>query len=107
MLSMKKLAVLISDVGTGSNLQAIIGAIESKKLNAKIDVVIGDTPKAPGLKRAKNHKLKIETCSKKENLLALLEKYNPDFAVLAGWKQIVTDEVLDKFKNHILNLHPV
>ena len=103
---MKKLAVLISTVGTGSNLQAIIDAIEADKLNAKIALVISDSKEALGLKRAKKHSLKIAICPKKEDLLLILEKLKPDYSVLAGWKQIVSDEVIDKFQNRILNLHP-
>src|SRR4030067_2947788 len=103
---MKKLAVLISTVGTGSNLQAIIDAIEAKKLNAKITLVISDSKEALGIKRAKKHSLKIALCPKKEDLLPVLEMMNLDYIVLAGWKQIVSDEVIDKFQNRILNLHP-
>src|SRR3990167_7955445 len=103
---MNKLAVLISNYGTGTNLQAIINAIEKKKLNAQIVAVISDTKNAPGLDRAKSHKLKIAISPKKENLLPLLEKYNPDYVVLAGWKQVVTDDVIDAYENRILNLHP-
>ena len=103
---MKKLAVLISTVGTGSNLQAIIDAIEANKLNTKIALVISDSKEAFGIKRAKKHSLKIAICPKKEDLLPILEKITPDYIVLAGWKQIVSGEIIDKFQNRILNLHP-
>ena len=103
---MKKLAVLISTVGTGSNLQAIIDAIEADKLNAKIALVISDSKEAFGIRRAEKHGLKVAICPKKENLLPILEAIKPDYVVLAGWKQIVSDEVIAKFQNHILNLHP-
>ena len=103
---MKKLAVLISTVGTGSNLQAIIDAIEADQLNAKIALVISDSKEAFGIRRAEKHGLKVAICSKKENLLPILKAIKPDYVVLAGWKQIVSDEVIAKFQNHILNLHP-
>lgn len=103
---MKNLAVLISNVGTGTNLQAIIDGIENGKIKGKIVVVISDTPQALGLQRAKKHKLKIAICPKKEDLLPHLKRYNPDFICLAGWKQIVTDEVIDTFVDRILNVHP-
>ena len=103
---MKKLAVLISTVGTGSNLQAIIDAIEADKLNAKIVLVISDSKEAFGIRRAEKHGLKVAICPKKENLLPILEAIKPDYVVLAGWKQIVSDEVIAKFQNRILNLHP-
>lgn len=103
---MRKLAVLISNYGTGTNLQAIIDATKKKRINAKIVTVISDTKDALGVKRAKKHKIKIAICSKKENLLPLLQKYQPDYICLAGWKQIITDVVIDTFKNRILNVHP-
>ena len=103
---MIKLAVLISTVGTGSNLQAIIDAIEADKLNAKIALVISDSKEAFGIRRAEKHGLKVAICPKKENLLPILEAIKPDYVVLAGWKQIVSDEVIAKFQNRILNLHP-
>ncbi len=103
---MNKLAVLISNYGTGTNLQAIIDAIESKKLNAQIAIVISDTSKTPGLERAKKHKIKTTISPKKEDLLPILKKYNPDFVVLTGWKQIIINNVIDTFNNRILNVHP-
>lgn len=103
---MKKLVVLISNKGTGTNLQAIIDSIESGKINAKILAVISDTQDAKGLERARKHNLPIEISPKKEDLLALLQKLNPDYVCLTGWKQIVTDQVIDAFPNKILNLHP-
>ncbi len=101
-----KLAILISNAGTGTNLQAIIDAIEKNELNAKIVAVISDKTESGGLERAKKHNLKIEICPKKEDLLSLLQKINPDYICLAGWKQIILDEVIVAYPNKILNLHP-
>ena len=98
---MKKLAVLISNKGIGTNLQAIIDATKSKKINAQITAVISDTTDAFGLKRAKKHKIPIKISPKKENLLKILKKISPDYICLAGWKQIITDEVIDTFQNNI------
>ena len=107
MTSLKtKLVVLISDAGTGTNLQAIIDGIEQGKINAEIIAVISDKADAPGLERARKHNLDIEICSKKEDLLALLQKLNPDFICLAGWKQIILDDIIIAYPNKILNLHP-
>ncbi|MBI2074711.1 MAG: hypothetical protein HYT83_02615 [Candidatus Levybacteria bacterium] len=103
---MKRLAVLISNKGTGTNLQAIINGIENKKVNAKIVVVINDVEDALGLNRARKYNLPIVICPKKENLLGILKKYKVDFVCLAGWKQIITDEVIYALHNRILNTHP-
>ena len=101
-----KLVVLISNAGTGTNLQAIIDGVEAKKINAEISAVVSDKVDAPGLERARKHSVHIEICSKKEDLLPLLQKLSPDFICLAGWKQIVLDEVINTYPNKILNLHP-
>lgn len=101
-----RLVVLISNAGTGTNLQAIIDGVESKKIKADIVAVVSDKPDALGLERARKHNLPIEICPKKEHLLPLLKKLNPDYICLAGWKQIILDEVILAFPNKILNLHP-
>lgn len=103
---MKKLAVLISNAGIGSNLQAIIEAIKNDTLKAEVAVVISDKEDAKGLERAKENKIPTEICSTSDTLLPLLKKYNPDFICLTGWKLIITDDVLEKHKNRILNIHP-
>jgi len=101
-----RIAVLISNAGTGTNLQAIIDGIDAGRIKANIAAVICDKPDAQGLERAKKHNLPIELCSKKEDLLPLLKKLNPDYICLAGWKQKILDEVVLAFPNKILNMHP-
>lgn len=101
-----RIAILISNAGTGTNLQAIIDGMESGKIKAEIAAVVSDKEDAKGLERAKKHNLKIEICPKKEDLLSLLKKLQPDYICLAGWKQIILDEVILAFPNKILNLHP-
>lgn len=103
---MKKLTVLISNKGTGTNLQAIIDGCSLAKINAKVVVVVSDTKEALGLDRARKYNLKIEICPKKEDLFGLLKKYNPDFICLTGWKQIILDEVINAFPEKIINTHP-
>ena len=69
---MKRLAVLISNAGTGTNLQAIIDAIKNNQLNAKISIVVSSDKDAFGLVRAKKNKIPTEICLKKENLFPQL-----------------------------------
>ena len=102
----KRLAVLISNTGTGTNLQAIINGIESKKINAIIVLVLSDTEKSLGLTRAKKYNLPIKIVPKKEGLLIVFKQFDPDFICLAGWKQIIVDKVIDAYENRILNIHP-
>jgi phosphoribosylglycinamide formyltransferase-1 len=101
-----KIAILISNAGTGTNLQSIIDGIAQGKIKAEIAAVVSDKTDAPGLERAKKHNLPIEICQKKENLLTILTSLHPDYICLAGWKQIILDEVILAFPNKILNLHP-
>src|SRR5689334_15184062 len=88
------LVVLISDAGTGTNLQAIIDATEENEINADIRAVVCDKAGAPGLERARKHNIKIEICERKEALLEVLQKLAADYICLAGWKQIILDEVI-------------
>ena len=101
-----KLVVLISDAGTGTNLKAIIDGVSSGKVNAEVCAVISDKINAVGLEHARMNNLKIEICEQKDALLSLLQKLNPDYICLAGWKQVILDEVIDAYPNKILNLHP-
>lgn len=103
---MKRLVVLISDVGKGSNLQAILAAIDSKELHMELVATISDTKKAAGLTFAKKHKIPIKICANKKYLLPVLVRLKPDYIALAGWKQIILDEVIEAFPKRILNLHP-
>lgn len=105
-MNLLKIAVLISNAGTGTNLGAIIDATEKGKLNAEICAVVSDKVESLGLERARAHGLKIEICPKKEELKSLLDKINPDYICLAGWKQMILDEVILAYPNKILNLHP-
>lgn len=103
---MCRIAVLISNKGTGTNLQAIIDGVKSGKINGQVAVVISDKEDAYGLKRAKKNHIPTAINPDKEKLLKLLAKYNIDFVCLTGWKQFLTDELIDAYENKILNLHP-
>lgn len=103
---MKKIAVLISNKGIGTNLQAIIDGVESGKINAKIIAVISDTEEAYGLTRAKNANIKTLIFKKGNDLTKILQDLKIDYICLAGWKQIIPDSLIDNFPNKILNVHP-
>lgn len=103
---MCRIAVLISNAGPGTNLQAIIDGIKAGKINGQVVVVISDRKDALGLKRAKKHHIPIEINTDKEKLLNLLKKYNVDYICLTGWKQFLTDELIDVYQDKVLNLHP-
>lgn len=108
-----KIGVLVS--GRGTNLQAIIDAIENEELNADIAVVLSNKKDAPALERAQ--KKGIETAylnpkqfsSKKEYDLALageLKNRQVDLVCLAGYMRILSPEFIGMFPNKIINIHP-
>ena len=117
---MKNIAVLISNKGTGTNLQAVIDAVEQGKINGKIAVVLSNTSKALGLERARSHNIKTVVFGWKKykdsgktregyskDLAKLLKKtYRSEIVVFAGWSLILTPEFFDSFTNSVLNIHP-
>ncbi len=110
---MTNIAVLVS--GRGSNLQAMIDSIEDGYLRARISVVISDVRDAYALLRAKKHGIEAvfvdpEKYSSKElyekEVLKTLEKHNAELVLLAGYMKILGKNLLNSYKNRILNIHP-
>lgn len=103
---MKKLAILISNAGRGSNLQAIIDAIKNNKLNAIISIVISSSSDAFGLERAEKNSISTLVVSKSDDIQKILKDYQIDLIALAGWKLIIPQSLITEYKNKILNIHP-
>lgn len=103
---MKKLAVLAS--GGGTDLQSIIDAVESGKINGEISVVISDKEDAYALTRAKNHSIRAEYVKRGESdtLLSLLDSVGVDYVILAGYLGILPEVVVKHYPNKIINIHP-
>ncbi len=111
---MLNVGVMVS--GGGTNLQAVIDAIESGAItNAKIRAVISNNPGAYALERAKKHGIEAVCVSPKsfksreEFHGALLEKvdsYELDLIVLAGFLVTIPGEMIRKYQNQIINIHP-
>lgn len=108
-----RIVVLIS--GSGTNLQALIDAIDQGQVAGEITNVISNRPNAPGLKRAENAGISTLTLnhhqfSSRESfdseLLQQLKTYNPDLIVLAGFMRILSDELVTNFSGKMLNIHP-
>ena len=107
---MFKIAVLVS--GGGTDLQSIIDAVEIGELNCKIEMVISSKEGAFAIDRAKKHGIDYHVISKKEfgaeqsnKILELTEK-KVDLIVLAGYLSILDGELLNKFSNKMINIHP-
>ncbi len=110
---MLKLGVLVS--GGGTNLQAIIDAIEAGDLNAKITVVLSDNPEAYGLKRASAHGIPTEVVTRDgyptkktydTRAVELLRSHGVEYVVLAGFMRIISKVFLAAFPMRIINIHP-
>ena len=106
------IGVLVS--GSGSNLQAIINAIESGRIDARIAVVISDRAGAYALERARKHGIKALCISRNGRdraalntaLLQALEEAGVNLVVLAGFLSILDERVVSRYKNAIINIHP-
>ncbi|NFG23824.1 phosphoribosylglycinamide formyltransferase [Clostridium botulinum] len=107
---MFKIAVLVS--GGGTDLQSIIDAVENKKIDCSIEMVIGSKEGIYALERAKNHNIPTYVVSKKEykdkssDKILHLIKGKVDLIVLAGYLAILDGEILKEFNNKIINIHP-
>ena len=111
---MIKLAVCVS--GGGTNLQAIINAIDNGTItNAKIEVVIANNANAYALERAKKHGIEGICISPKdyENreafntaFLDKLNSYQVDLVVLAGFLVVIPPQMIAEYRNRIINIHP-
>jgi len=114
-----RLGVLIS--GSGSNLQALIDAVENKQLpGVEIALVVSNNAHAYGVQRALEHKVPViywpwvrpagtrtgEMPESETRLTALLQLFRVDLIVLAGWMRILSASFLEQFPQSVINLHP-
>ncbi|MEE2732838.1 MAG: phosphoribosylglycinamide formyltransferase [Pseudomonadota bacterium] len=107
------IVVLIS--GSGTNLQAIMDAVEAGKIRGTLAAVISNRPDAKGLIRAREHGVETLVVDHTgygtreafdADLLQAIEHYQPDLVVLAGFMRILTDHFVDHFSGRMLNIHP-
>lgn len=112
-----RVAVLAS--GRGSNLQAVIDAIEAGQVDATIVAVISNKKDAAALERARKYGLPDLFVDPKpfagrpdsreaydRALLEVLEKYNVELVLLAGYMKIVTAVLVNAYANRMMNIHP-
>jgi phosphoribosylglycinamide formyltransferase-1 len=107
------LVVLIS--GSGSNLQAIIDAVENNDIDAEIKVVISNTATAFGLQRASKANIKTCIVNHKEfpdresfdrAMMQIIDPLQPDLVILAGFMRILSDVFIDHYQHRLINIHP-
>lgn len=110
------LNVVVMVSGGGTNLQAILDAVEDGRIrNTKICAVISNNPGAYALERAKNHGIPGIVISPKqfasreafnEAFLEEVEKLQPDLIVLAGFLVVIPPAMIRRYPNRIINIHP-
>jgi len=117
--TVKKLRVGVLASGRGSNLQAIIDAIEAGRLDAQIVLVLSNKKDAVALERARKHGLTDVFLDPKpfagqpdsreaydRAVLDLLRKHDVELVLLAGYMKIVTPVLVKAYENRMMNIHP-
>ena len=111
---MLRVAVLVS--GGGTNLQAIIDAVENGTItNTELVGVISNNKNAYALKRAGNHQIPAQCVSPKDFetreefnkvFLEKVDELKPDLIVLAGFLVVIPEAMIEEYENRIINIHP-
>jgi phosphoribosylglycinamide formyltransferase-1 len=101
--------------GSGTNLQAVIDAVESGRLHARIGVVISNVASAKAVERARavgiltvviDHKAYASREAFDAAVVDVLRTHGVQCVVLAGFMRLVTPVLLDAFPNRVVNIHP-
>lgn len=111
---MLRVAVMVS--GGGTNLQAIIDAVESERItNTELVAVISNNKGAYALERAKKAGIRDIVVSPKDYeqrsefnraLVEMVDSLHVDLIVLAGYLVVIPPEMIEKYENKIINIHP-
>lgn len=110
---MLNLVVLVS--GSGSNLQAILDAIDAGELKAKVTGVLSNRSDAYALTRAVNHHIPTAVINHKDfpvreqfdlAMIQQLDTWQPDIVVLAGFMRILSPTFVSHYEGRLLNIHP-
>lgn len=114
-MSKKPLALVVLISGNGSNLQAIIDAINTQQLQASVKAVISNQPSAHGLRRAFDAEINTHTLDHRQfahraqydaHLAEIIQQYQPDYVILAGFMRILSPLFIQTFAGKIINIHP-
>ena len=101
--------------GNGSNFEVIAQAIADGKINAQIQVLIYNNPGAKAVVRAENWGVKSVLLNHRDyknrgkfdsQVVQILQQYDVEFVIMAGWMRLVTKVLIDAFPNRMINIHP-
>lgn len=110
---MKNIAIFAS--GSGSNMQSIIDAINSKDIKAQIKAVIVNKKEIFAINRAQKENIPVYTFLLKDYkdkikrdtaIVDVLKEYKIDYIILAGYLGILTEPLLNAYDKKIINIHP-
>lgn len=101
---MVRIAVLVS--GGGTNLQALIDAVNEGSINGEIVFVGSNRMKAYGLERARLNGIEAMCIKDEALLIEKLTELKVDLVVLAGYLAILSENFINHFENRIMNIHP-
>lgn len=108
-----KLGIMAS--GSGTNFEAVAQAIEDKQLNADIKVLIYNNPAAKVQEKAQrwgipaillNHRQYKRREDLDRAIVEVLQQYQVEWVVMAGWMRVITQVLLDAFPKKVINIHP-
>lgn len=99
-----RLAVLIS--GGGTNLAALIEAQRERYFKSTIELVVSNRADAYGLERAKQAGIETLVTKEESELMNALEQKRIDLIVLAGYLRILSKDLIERYENRIINIHP-
>jgi phosphoribosylglycinamide formyltransferase-1 len=111
----QRMNIAVFASGRGSNFAAIIRAVKKGKIKANLSLLVCDNPKALALVRAKRAGIKVALLKREEftakkdfeaEIIRQLEENKIDLIVLAGYMRMVSAELVSRYKNRILNIHP-
>ena len=101
--------------GRGTNLQAIIEAVEEGRIEGEISIVVSDNSDAYALKRAKQHNIETQYINFRsfknredydKKVVECLKEKKIDLVALAGYMRILSSYFIKAYKNKIMNIHP-
>ncbi|MCK4710840.1 MAG: phosphoribosylglycinamide formyltransferase [Gammaproteobacteria bacterium] len=114
-MSEKSLSIVVLISGSGSNLQAIIDALQEQSINAEIKAVFSNKKDVLGLDRARqagisdiviDHSMFSDRLSFDQAMIQEIDKYDPELIILAGFMRILSNEFVNHYAGRLINIHP-
>jgi len=109
------LRVAVFASGNGSNFQAIVDAVQAKKLDVSIELLVCDKPQATVVARAERANIEAFVFKPKDyasreayeqEILGILQQKQVDLVILAGYMRIITSVLVEPFEGRMINIHP-